>query len=606
MAGRRGRGASCRRAAMAEAEAGPAVPEEAVNRWVLQFYFHQAMRAYRAGRARDFRELRDVMQALLVRPLAQEPAVSRLLRIMQLLSRIEEGENLDCTFDRESELTPLESAMGVLELIKKEFPVPDPKMEPVKKTVKEAAIIICIKKKEFDKASKIIRKHMAKDPSNQKLRTELLSIIREKNASHPIIRNFSYKLFQQSMLRFLETYMEESEPTLLTVVKKTLNSEHVHEPKGLQATSEPLEDSRNAASTSESLEASRNPASASEPPEASKDPAETPESPVASKAPEEMLESLEASKDPAEKAKPPEESKDLADTPELPVVSEDPAETLEPLEASKVTAEMPEPSEASEDTAEMPEPPEASKDPGAASEPQAASPIQSERQPPGTVTAFGISVLREAFKILSDSRDSEATFSQLDETDFSFSKQLSPVSHRAKRQRVEESPASDASETPKSPSKNQRLLNICTLLMREDSQKSATTESPDSSQEPVVSSASRPPVEKPPVQPGSSERSKSLRATRRVSNRPEERDTWSDEDELFLDAASPGKDSRKSSISGSKKQRWTVEESEWIKQGVNKYGEGRWKVICKKYPFRNRTAVMIKDRWRTMKKLGLD
>ncbi|XP_019391620.1 PREDICTED: telomeric repeat-binding factor 2 isoform X2 [Crocodylus porosus] len=540
---------------MAEAEAGPAVPEEAVNRWVLQFYFHQAMRAYRAGRARDFRELRDVMQALLVRPLAQEPAVSRLLRIMQLLSRIEEGENLDCTFDRESELTPLESAMGVLDLIKKEFPVPDPKMEPVKKTVKEAAIIICIKKKEFDKASKIIRKHMAKDPSNQKLRTELLSIIREKNASHPIIRNFSYKLFQQSMLRFLETYMEESEPMLLTVVKKTLNLEHVHEPKGPQAISEPLEDSRNAASTSEPLEASRNPASASEPPEASKDPAETPESLVVSKDPEEMLESMEASKDPAEKAKPPEESKDLADTPELPVISEDPAETLEPLEASKVTAEMPEPSEASEDTAEMPEPPEASKDPGTTSEPQAASPRQSER---------------------------------------------------AKRQRVEESPASDTSETPGSPSKNQRLLNICTLLMREDSQKSATTESPDSSQEPVVSSASRPPVEKPPVQPGSSERSKSLRATRRVSNRSEERDTWSDEDELFLDAASPGKDSRKSSISGSKKQRWTVEESEWIKQGVNKYGEGRWKVICKKYPFRNRTAVMIKDRWRTMKKLGLD
>ncbi|KYO38500.1 telomeric repeat-binding factor 2 isoform A [Alligator mississippiensis] len=552
------------------------------------------MRAYRAGRARDFRELRDVMQALLVRPLAQEPAVSRLLRIMQLLSRIEEGENLDCTFDRESELTPLESAMGVLELIKKEFPVPDPKMEPVKKTVKEAAIIICIKKKEFDKASKIIRKHMAKDPSNQKLRTELLSIIREKNASHPIIRNFSYKLFQQSMLRFLETYMEESEPTLLTVVKKTLNSEHVHEPKDLQATSDSLEDSRNAASTSEPLEASRNPASASEPPEASKDPAETPESPEASKDPaetpespeaskdpaetpespeaskdpEEMLESLEASKDPAktpespetskdpaEKAKPPEASEDLADTPELAVASGDLAETLEPLEASKVTAEMPEPSEASEDTAEMPEPPEASRDPGATSEPQAASPRQSER---------------------------------------------------AKRQRVEESPASDASETPESPPKKQHLLNICTLLMREDSQKSASTESPDSSQEPVVSSASRPPVEKPPVQPRSSERFKSLRATRRVLNRSEERDTWSDEDELFLGAASPGKDSWKSSISGSKKQRWTVEESEWIKQGVNKYGEGRWKIICKKYPFRNRTAVMIKDRWRTMKKLGLD
>lgn len=52
-------------------------------------------------------------------------------------------------------------------------------------------------------------------------------------------------------------------------------------------------------------------------------------------------------------------------------------------------------------------------------------------------------------------------------------------------------------------------------------------------------------------------------------------------------------------------QKWTVQESEWIKEGVQKYGEGRWKAICLKYPFQNRTSVMIKDRWRTMKKLGM-
>lgn len=39
-----------------------ALPEKTVNRWVLQFYFHRAIEAYRSGRNRDFRQFRDIMQ----------------------------------------------------------------------------------------------------------------------------------------------------------------------------------------------------------------------------------------------------------------------------------------------------------------------------------------------------------------------------------------------------------------------------------------------------------------------------------------------------------------------------------------------------------------
>ncbi|ERE79757.1 telomeric repeat-binding factor 2-like protein [Cricetulus griseus] len=77
-----------------ERGAGDARLEEAVNRWVLKFYFHEALRAFRSSRYGDFRQIRDIMQALLVRPLGKEHTVSRLLRVMQCLSRIEEGENL--------------------------------------------------------------------------------------------------------------------------------------------------------------------------------------------------------------------------------------------------------------------------------------------------------------------------------------------------------------------------------------------------------------------------------------------------------------------------------------------------------------------------------
>lgn len=46
----------------AERGAGEARLEEAVNRWVLKFYFHEALRAFRSSRYRDFRQIRDIMQ----------------------------------------------------------------------------------------------------------------------------------------------------------------------------------------------------------------------------------------------------------------------------------------------------------------------------------------------------------------------------------------------------------------------------------------------------------------------------------------------------------------------------------------------------------------
>uniref|UniRef100_A0A452QCG6 Telomeric repeat binding factor 2 n=1 Tax=Ursus americanus TaxID=9643 RepID=A0A452QCG6_URSAM len=239
-----------------ERGAGEARLEEAVNRWVLKFYFHEALRAFRGSRYGDFRQIRDIMQgegqtwerrlagegdlwgaggiaeptmssfpALLVRPLGKEHTVSRLLRVMQCLSRIEEGENLDCSFDMEAELTPLESAINVLEMIKTEFTLTEAVVESSRKLVKEAAVIICIKNKEFEKASKILKKHMSKDPTTQKLRSDLLNIIREKNLAHPVIQNFSYETFQQKMLRFLESHLDDAEPYLLTMAKKALKSE---------------------------------------------------------------------------------------------------------------------------------------------------------------------------------------------------------------------------------------------------------------------------------------------------------------------------------------------------------------------------------------------
>nr|XP_014350508.1 PREDICTED: telomeric repeat-binding factor 2-like [Latimeria chalumnae] len=140
--------------------------QKVVNCWLLDFNYYVALKAFRAGNYQAFNGLRDFTQALLAQPLRKSKMNIKHIRVMQFLSRINEGQNLDCCFDVEDGLTPLESALDVFDEMQDVF-WSEEVAETLRIAITEAAVIVCIKAKNYDRASKILKTFGNKDPKIQ-------------------------------------------------------------------------------------------------------------------------------------------------------------------------------------------------------------------------------------------------------------------------------------------------------------------------------------------------------------------------------------------------------------------------------------------------------
>ncbi|XP_074941340.1 telomeric repeat-binding factor 1 isoform X2 [Phalacrocorax aristotelis] len=175
----------------------PAEVEAVAADWMLEFACYCLCRRFREGCAAEFRRWRDVAQALINRLSKIPTHQKKTVYLCQLLIRIAEGKNLECHFDNDQRISPLESALSFWILLERE----EIKLEKIHEDIH---CLIQI----------------------QPLRVKLATVIKSKDPYVPLLQSFSYNLLINKIKSYVELYMKENETNfLIQAAMKQVESE---------------------------------------------------------------------------------------------------------------------------------------------------------------------------------------------------------------------------------------------------------------------------------------------------------------------------------------------------------------------------------------------
>ncbi|XP_073801646.1 telomeric repeat binding factor a isoform X8 [Danio rerio] len=533
--------------------------EQIVNRWSFDFYAFQAFSAFRNGDYTAFTHFINIIESVVVRPVDGHPDMIPQLRLMQFLSRINNGDKLDLTFEEPK--TPLESALDVLESICRDMSVPHPEQQLIRHAISEMLVMVCIRSGEFEKAEEML-KHFSSssDSAGKKL---LLNLIRCRRSSHSVLQLSSYSHFKQDMLQFVERLFSVPEPFLLQMLRRS---------------GWPSQRPEVRRSTQNNRRFTGKPSKRTPPhSSAAEDHGAECVSAVSRQGLQQVFDLLseqygvgisffqlqdsvevEAQQQQEGGVAGPELCLTLSETPMQTVILSDTEEQDEPRRYAGMTISRLVQEEDSQISAEH-------------------THIEDDEEEEQTHTHRG-------GDCESESQSSPAHCSTPARPSHPSNPRSSTRKKTPSRRRIIESSDSEneqttpaaATHTPRGQRQQHRSIRV-----------SSGSEPEVDSTSPAAHTRRSTPTS---THTRTTKRSKWLDASGIQDN-------WSDEDSLFHTSTAPAKKYTR--------KMWSVQESEWLKQGVVRYGVGHWERIRSSFPFAGRTAVNLKDRWRTMVKLKM-
>ncbi|NWU52992.1 TERF1 factor, partial [Dromas ardeola] len=151
--------------------------------------------------------------------------------LCQLLIRIEKGKNLECCFENDQRVSPLESALSFWTLLESEEIKLEKLHEDIRRLIHIQIIAVHMENGYFKEAAEVLERLFTDSETDKPLRVKLATVIKSKDPYVPLLQTFSYNLLISKIKSYVELFMKENETNfLIQAATKQVES------KGLETT----------------------------------------------------------------------------------------------------------------------------------------------------------------------------------------------------------------------------------------------------------------------------------------------------------------------------------------------------------------------------------
>ncbi|XP_010116344.1 PREDICTED: telomeric repeat-binding factor 1, partial [Chlamydotis macqueenii] len=135
--------------------------------------------------------------------------------LCQLLIRIAKGKNLQCHFENDQRISPLESALSFWTLLEREEIKLEKLHEDIRRLIQIQIVAVHMENGYFKEATEVLERLFSDLESDKPLRVKLATVIKSKDPYVPLLQSFSYDLLISKIKSYIEIFMKENETNFL-------------------------------------------------------------------------------------------------------------------------------------------------------------------------------------------------------------------------------------------------------------------------------------------------------------------------------------------------------------------------------------------------------